>query len=516
LPYLNQRETTSILTPGEFVEWELDVKKGQVVIAEARSDAFDPAMEIVEGDKVLIDNDDRYPGDQRPLLLWSCPKDGKYLLKVRSFRGRAGGQVFSRYVQLNCQDLTPGQNRLPLPEGEAFLYRVALKQGDLFQARVGYSSGGWTPIRAVRISPVGLPYTDLVRGLAPAIEGAICAPVDGDYYLYVQGGYARSFSLNPLSISLEKLVIEPINKLPTDSVRKAGIGAVWSMDLKKGDFVEFDSREGRFSSGVYFAEAPDFTMFDPKSNPFAPKPAPEGASYVEMPLRGSGRSCVGILAHADMKLWIANLGSTPNPPRLSVKPASTALNGSRAEGRMSINHVQWWSFEANPGDVVKLTAAVKGFASAIQVQAPDLQQVAERATFNEEDRTEVVFVARQGGRHLIAVSCEGHGGTGSYTIDREVVPPQNLDLKSNASGTLKPGEVKVFKITMQPGPVKLLKVTGSADYQITGTSGQSQGLSGFTIGNTRYYHGVFSAPKSYLIVLQGNGANYNLSFVDPP
>ena len=516
MPYLSQRETTSILTPGEFVEWELNLKKGQVVMAEARSDAFDPAMEIVEGDRVIIDNDDRYPGDQRPLLLWSCPKDGKYLLRVRSFRGRAGGQVFSRHVQLDCQDLKFGHNRLAPPEGEAFLYRVALKQGDYVQARCEVPGGIWVPIRSVRISPVGLPYTDLVPGLAPAIDGAICAPVDGDYYLYVQGGYARSFSINPLSISLEKLLIEPITKVPTDSVRKAGIGAVWSMDLKKGDFMEFDSREGRFNGGVYFDEAPDFTKFDPKAHPFAPKPAREGASYVEMPLRGSGRSCVGILAHADTKLWIANWGSTPNPPRLSVKPASSALGGNRAEGRMNINHVQWWAFDANPGDVVKLTATGKGFASKIRVQAPDLQEVAERATFNEEERSEVVFVARHGGRHLIAVSCEGHGGTGTYAIDREVVPPQNLDQKASLSGTLKAGEVRVFKITMQPGPVKLLKFMGSASYQITEPTGQAQGLSGFSIGNARYYYGVFSAPTSYLIVLQGGGSTYNLSFVDPP
>lgn len=511
LPYLSQRETTSILTPGEYVEWELDVKKGQVVIAEARSDAFDPAMEIVEGDKVLIDNDDRYPGDQRPLLLWSCPKDGKYLLRVRSFRGRAGGQVFSRHVVLNCQDLKHGSNRLAPPEGDSYLYRVALKQGDYVQPRVRIGSVQWMPISAVRITPSGLPYTDLVPGLAPALPGALCAPADGFYYFYVQGG----FGSDALDISLDKLIAEPIIKVPSESVRKAGIGAVWAIDLKKGDFLELDSRESRFSGRVYFAEAPDFSKFDPKSNPFAPKPPTEKAKFMEMALRGSGRSCVGILAHADTKLWIANPGSMSNPPRLYIKPASIALSGNRAEGRMSIDQYQWWSFDANPGDVVKLTATVKGFASKIRVQAPDLQEVAERSTFSEEDRAEIVFVARHAGRHLITVSCEGHGGTGTYSIDREVVPPQILDQRDTVFGTLKPGEVKVYKFTMKSGPTKLLKYRGSAQYQIVGSNGEAQRLAHFSVDRNHYHHGVFGAPVSYLIVVQGSG-NYNLSFVDPP
>jgi hypothetical protein len=511
LPYLSQRETTSILTPGEYVEWELDLKQSQVVIAEARSEAFDPAMEIVEGDKVLIDNDDRFPGDQRPLLLWSCPKDGKYLLRIRSFRGRAGGQVFSRHVELDCQDLAFGNSRLTPPEGDSFLYRVALKQGDFVQPRFRSGAGPWTPIRSVRITSGGLPYTDLVPGLAPAVPGALCAPVDGFYYFYVEGG----FGSGPVDISLEKLIAESITKVPSESVRKAGVGAVWSMDLKKGDFIEFDSREARFNGGVYFSEAPDFTKFDPKSNPFAPKPATEKARFMEMALRGSGRSCVGILAHEDTKLWIANPGSLPNPPRLFIKPASIALSGNRAEGRMNIDHYQWWSFDANPGDVVKLTAVVSGFASEMKVQGPDLRQIGERSTFKETDRAEMVFVARHGGRHLIAVSCKGHGGTGSYSIDREVIPPQTLEFSSKVTGTLNQGEVKVFKFTMQPGPTKLLRFRGSAQYQIAGASGQAKGLVYISVGGNDYHHGVFSSPVSYLIVVQGSGS-YDFSFVDPP
>ncbi|MEQ1936304.1 MAG: hypothetical protein ABL962_20810, partial [Fimbriimonadaceae bacterium] len=46
--YLTTEEIKNILTPGEYSEWPMKLKAGQVVIAEARSDAFDPALEVVQ------------------------------------------------------------------------------------------------------------------------------------------------------------------------------------------------------------------------------------------------------------------------------------------------------------------------------------------------------------------------------------------------------------------------------------------------------------------------------------
>lgn len=513
-PYLNQAETTSILTPGEYVEWTLDLKQGQVVIAEARSEAFDPALEIVEGEKVLMDNDDRYPGDQRPLLLWSCPKDGQYLLRIRSFRGRAGGQVFSRHVVLDCQDLAYESKPMKAGDGDAYLYRLTLKQGEYVQAHVEFQGGNRMPLRAHRISPVGLPYADLVPGLARAAEFAICAPVDGEYYLYVDGNYARSFSGTSSTLTLRRLTVEPIASIPTKSRRPAGLPAIWSLDMKKGDFIELDG--STVSQGVYFSPAPDFTKLDPKAHPFAPKPAQEQATVVELGTRGSGRSSVGILALSDTKIWVGSSGSSVIEPTLDVRRASSLMQGGLNEGRMRISHIQWWAFEASAGDVIKLTTRVNGFASRIDVRSPDLQVIESMGTNREEDRTQAVFVARQTGRYLISVSCVGHGGTGSYSVEREVVPAQTLDYTSSLTMTLNPGEVKVFKITMLPGPVKLLKLGGVSTVQITDFSGQPHGMTEFRIGTTRYYHALFTEPTSYLVVLRGNGFTYRLSFVDPP
>src|ERR1700722_3148256 len=81
--YLNGDEIRSVLSPGEFSSFPLNLKAGEIVVSEARSDAFDPALEIVDDkNKVVAYNDDRYPGDQRPLLFWRCDHDGAYALRV--------------------------------------------------------------------------------------------------------------------------------------------------------------------------------------------------------------------------------------------------------------------------------------------------------------------------------------------------------------------------------------------------------------------------------------------------
>src|SRR5260370_128290 len=81
------------LPPGEYCEWILKLKPGQIVFAEAHSEAFDAALEIVgEDKKVLASNDDRFPGDQSPLLCWRCEKEGSYALHVRCFHDKSGGQ----------------------------------------------------------------------------------------------------------------------------------------------------------------------------------------------------------------------------------------------------------------------------------------------------------------------------------------------------------------------------------------------------------------------------------------
>ena len=108
--YLNGNEIKSVLTPGEFSQFPLKLKAGQVVIGEARSDDFDPALEIVDANnKTLAFNDDRYPGDQRPLLFWRCEEDGDYQLHVRCFHDKTGGQFFVRFNIYKSVDLSSGQ-----------------------------------------------------------------------------------------------------------------------------------------------------------------------------------------------------------------------------------------------------------------------------------------------------------------------------------------------------------------------------------------------------------------------
>ncbi len=514
-PYLNQAETTSILTPGEYVEWTLDLKQSQVVIAEARSEAFDPALEIVEGEKVLMDNDDRYPGDQRPLLMWTCPKDGKYLLRIRSFRGRAGGQVFSRHVVLNCRQVVIGSNVLGDLGEQPVLLRVALKAGDVVQPLILYQDNIARFMPSTAITSVGLPCPNLIPEITAQISRAICAPVDGDYYFYAG---PELFTRPNWHVLIERVPVVPVASLAENSVQQGRHSSIWSITLKKGDFVKLDLGGSRFGPQLRLEPAPDLSAFDPKHHPFAPRPPQDRIdAFATMPVIGEGESAIGVIARQDCTLWVTRSATDQREPhRLSIMPGSQEIPAGTAEGRLAMNSVQHWDFQAKAGDVVKLTTTIKGFASILSITAPNHQRIASMATYAEDDRAQSVFVASQTGRYIVSVSCQGNGGTGTYSINRQVVPPEVLQPDTPIEHELPTGDVKVYKVTFDTGTLKLLKVQSAREIQLTNATGGAAHIEMFRIGQTLYYHGIFSSPTSFLLVVRGGGPRYRLSFVDPP
>ena len=142
--YLGMSENKSIISPGDFTEYPLQLKQGQVVIADARSDAFDPALELVdEKGAVAAKNDDRYPGDQRPLLLWRAPADGTYLLRVKSYQNKSGGQAFMRFQIYDSMELATGRMAETWVESSRrILFRVPMKKGQANQT-VTEAPDGW-------------------------------------------------------------------------------------------------------------------------------------------------------------------------------------------------------------------------------------------------------------------------------------------------------------------------------------------------------------------------------------
>src|SRR5262249_4342461 len=128
----------------------------------------------------------RYPGDQRPLLLWECPRDGAYTLYVRCFRDKAGGRLYLRSVIYDTVDVSSGKMvEHKFDKQTRFLLNVPMKAGHVKQILTetrdpnGYAS----PQAVETISPTGLPDAHLESGIDKAIPSTLVAPVDGVYYV---------------------------------------------------------------------------------------------------------------------------------------------------------------------------------------------------------------------------------------------------------------------------------------------------------------------------------------------
>src|SRR5579862_1393952 len=341
--YLNGEEIKSILTPGEFNEWTLNMKAGQVLIAEANSEAFDPAIEIVDGDKkVMASNDDRYPGYQRPLLLWRCAKDGTYALHVQCFHNKSGGQFFLRFHTYDSVDLVSAEKVEKDLDGRTpFLLRGPMKAGQIKE--ILSDTGGEKRYMAMRatqvISETGLPDINLSQ-VIPPISGStlLIAPVAGDYYVLVQPfgpeglGKIRVWTRE---IAPTKLVKQGDAYTATAPTR---VPVVWELPVKAGEFLEASTPELEPSCRFVLAEAPDVSKFDvkkPEANPFFPQPNGRGSANGPAFETLSGRARAGRItnfyARRDATLWLASNGGSPVDKQftLRVRPAAADFTEAR-------------------------------------------------------------------------------------------------------------------------------------------------------------------------------------------
>lgn len=535
--YLNAEMIKSILTPGDFVEWKIKLRAGEIVIGEADSDAFDPAMEILdEKGAVVFKNDDRYPGDQRPLAFWRSDKEGEYRLHVRSFQNKAGGQVFTRFQTYESLDLSAGG----MVEGvfdatKPFMVKVPMQVGqvkDMLAEKRGeanYLTFNFGPV----ITPVGLPERSpsLAEPMNPAIR-ALIAPVAGDYYIlalpygYV-GGSGR------VRIGTREFVPAKLAASSTglSATAPTGAPALWELNVKQGDLLEAAVSDLNLTSAFRVFEAPDFTKFDvskPETNPFYPlvRSAPQGPgpALVVLPGRARDGRVMVFQALRDATLWIASdgAGAAGKQFALTVKPAASALmEGKKNAGKLKIGKFDYWSFDANAGDVMSFASSAHGFSPIVVVRDPDLVEIrrSELSLDGGSDDWRMVF--QKPGRYLVQLSCLGDGGGGDYSVSRTAYHAKEFGKGAPAQSELPPGEVQIWKFTAKPDQPLYMhwKTQGHYSISIIDDKGNPSDFQRTDIDDANAY-GIIKVnnPTTYIIVLTGGekSAKYSVELSDLP
>lgn len=522
--YLNGPETDTIVTPGDPVEYTLNLKAGQVVVAEARSDAFDPALQIVDQDgKVVATNDDRYPGDQRPLLFWRAESEGAYKLRVRSFRDREGGKAFVRMTTYQTIDLPAGQMvEAEVAANAPFLVRIPMRRGQVIEERseMGGAKNYLFFNYNATIAPGGLPDIGLSLRLQPALF-ALVAPVDGDYYVMHtprgERGARGKVRIGTRELTPARLAREGETKAPTNTA------ALTELTVKKGDFLQVSTPELSIATRLILAEQPDLQKYDlakPETNPFFPHPdrqEPDAAVDILPGRTGDGR-LINFRARRDTTLWVATNAAGPQNTTftLRVRPAARELTeGVLNSGRLRIAHYDHWTFDAKPGDVMNFNIVAADFREVSVVRDPDLEEVRHvEMALDQISDTWRMIVAKPG-RYVVTVSCLGEGGSGPYTLSRKSYPPKEFAKGKPARGEIANGEVQVWRFTAAPNDplfVRWKSTNWNYEVAIYDAKGQPTQFQRERISATEEVGILTGAyPQTYIIVLTGTGAKASYS-----
>lgn len=527
--YLDGKEIKNILTPGEFSEWPLNLKAGQVVLAEARSDAFDPALEVVDGQgegkfNVLATNDDRYPGDQRPLLLWRCTKDGAYGLRARCFRDKSGGQFMLRMRIYESMDLGEGKPvERDFDRNGQFLIRVPMKAGQIKTLEFG--GADWNKYASVRfqqvISPLGLPDIGLASRLRNNLMNSVVAPVNGDYYVlascYVQA--AKTVRVAVRDVVPAKLVRQ--NGTASGSA-PTKVSAVWVLSVKKGDVLEASTPDLSIGAFLEIAEAPNFAGYDvkkPETNPFFPKaknqdasdddpsPATEQPALSILSARARDTRYAIFVAKRDAEVWVSSNGAGADGKSFTmrIEPAAKEFPAQKdVSGQLLVGSTDYWYVDAQAGDVMQFSYEGAGFAESIEMLGPSLEAMVRREAGAAPARRTWDLVIQKPGRYLVSVGSIGGGGGGSYTLKRNVIAAREFKKGEPAKGSFATGDIEVWKFSVKANDPLLIHWQGTSilGFEFCDEKGAPATLPRQPVDVTHMY-GILKLdkPKTFLIVL---------------
>lgn len=532
--YLDGNEVKSILTPGEFNEWKLDLKAGQVVIAEARSDAFDPGLEMADASgKILRSNDDRYPGDQRPLLLWHCPSEGSYSLRVRCFQDKSGGQFFLRVKVYDSIDLNLEKPiERDVEQNQRVLLRLPLKAGQIRQITLDRPNNAFVHVNFGRaISPLGLPDINLTARIGAIVPNSIMAPVDGDYYVMALPSLRgkgkmrvglREFNARPMNPSSDKL----------EGTGEVNAPNLWTFAVKKGQALELTAPELSLDAGFILAEQPDLTKYDLKiaeKNPFFPdsakgQPDP-GPLYSILPGRARDPRRVVFVANRDATIWLASNGASEKKGtyliRIGPAPSDFAVSDN-VEGTLRIGNYDYWSFDAKAGDVMTFALSAVGFAYQVVVRDPDLAEVHHAVARIDQTKADWNMIIRKPGRYLVSISALGDGGAGAYRLGRKVFSPREFSKSTVAKGNFSTADTEIWKFAAKPDqPVLVHWKSPKWNYSISvcDENGNPIDIPVTQVdGENRYGVLKVDRPTTFVIVLSSREgkSDYTIELLDLP
>ncbi len=458
----NWSSKSLILTPGDKVETKFTAKKGQVVFATVESDAFDPAMTVVDSDgKVLTENDDQYEGEQAPYVSFVVKHDGEYKLVVRNYRSTSGGRFNLRTKMVTCVTPAPGNNLLELPKGtinrgQEFYISIEAEKGKyygLLHAPRVVKGNTISPYFQRLIGPSGVPELDQEDMQAVTGDFVFLAKQSGTYLLRCgtssySGEGPWTFGVCFDEIGVDKIGIDgeaTVNLLP-------GRQRILQYEVKVGTALR---------SKVILPQ-----FFEEQLNIPKPKPNNQGStnSLIWVPIKSNDASD-GLRffpGEGTVSVVICNSSSESGTYKITNSTKFPALKlGAKETDKLGIGEAKVYSFTGKKMEIQRIVAQ----SSQMEVTMDLIQDDLRRWQYQDSGNHRPMAVLNFDEPHtfVMTVSSAGRGGSGEYSLEFSSIKPTPIKVGSAVTVTESEGLSTVYEVTLEKG----------TNYHMVGTSATS-------------------------------------------
>lgn len=445
---------SAILTPGDRVEFKFVMKKGETVMASVSSDAFDPALSFEDSaGKVLQKNDDRMEGDQSPFLIARVPADGTYTLKVLSFRSVAGGKFTLRSRTFWSIDAGFGKKRHEVERqsgdrARRVVFRVEAKKDKVYDLR---SAIGMLPRTSFNLNlvkvvgPTGVEESDLAYLQMPDGSNVFVAHKDGDYY----AEYGSRNDVNTFETDYQEV-----------TVRKLGLDSDQTFDANRQDLmvVEFDVEPNKIVRTVLTGTL-IYSLMAPIDENMRPELFDDNGSTGNNPSfawfkanvdsdrdvvrifhgKGTARLAIRSLAQATQKIGLKN--STEIPVWQSGVPM---------KGELKIGESKLVLVRSTQSELMRVLVTTDHFQPLLQIYR--LSGELANSLSNRVTRTagdDLYFPDAD--TFLFRMSCTGDGGSGQFTMKRDVLQPEAYKLGTTQTIKLDETNFGLYAVELEAG-----------------------------------------------------------------
>jgi hypothetical protein len=514
-----------ILTPGDRVEWKIRGEQGKTMFAVATSDAFDPAISVVnEAGKVIAENDDQKEGDQVPFVRITFSDNKEYKLIVKNYRSNAGGKFALHTLTIGARAVDLGETNLDrellthLELGYKSYFRVQAKKGEVYSfssARVG-PQDVIHPIRIrYLVGPSGVPSQDFKIYDFGSQAIVFEALVDGEFLLGSDFGAsaAEITETSRFRMRFTKAQIEQLH--PNSSVAvKLPANASLVVKMKVDDFSlhKHTITSSKPIRNIFTAPAPS-----------ADKVAYAGSSTGTQslsPIRGSGREVIRLVLNAGEAFYViqsgsaeetsVNINSNFNIPELvrTAEVETHVARGQTAYHRIPVKRGDSISFTLDSDDVEPEIILMDSYGNV--------------DTFSDYTRHQatVTLVSPWDQTYLVGIGSASGGGGGKVKLKYVKAEPIPYVLNSPRSAVNDNSALNVFACNLTGGQYyELVIEEKQAPVELVGSNLiPLRPLSEQSFGKTSMIYFFVDKAGKYVLRVGKTGSNtrFRLSEYTPP